>query len=107
MTRAERVEKYRIWLKALRSGKFKQSRGCYHGKKGGHCCLGVGQIVLGLPKEETSKRLGEVLGLTWKPKDVSCGLQYLINLNDDGHRNFKYIAAKIEEKILPRFLTKA
>ncbi len=102
MTRAERVEKFRVWLKALRSGKYKQSRGEYHGRNGGHCCLGVAQIVLGLPLVENSRELSRVLCL-----DRIEETNYLICLNDNGHRNFAYIADRIEKKILPRFLTKA
>lgn len=31
----------RAWLKALRSGKYKQTKGILRSKTGGFCCLGV------------------------------------------------------------------
>jgi hypothetical protein len=101
VTNANRADWIKTWIKALRSGEWKQSRMRYHGRNGGHCCLGVAQIVLGLPKEESASRLRTWLNLTYENE-----INYLIKLNDNSHRNFAYIADKIEEKILPRFLTK-
>jgi hypothetical protein len=57
----------------------------------------VGQIALGLPKIESPSHLRQALELKFDD------IQYLIRLNDDGHRNFAYIADRIEKK----FLTKA
>jgi hypothetical protein len=88
------------WVYELRTGFYKQSRGRYHGSRGGHCCLGVGQIVCALPLKETHVALKKYLGLEAKDIDK------LIALNDGGHRSFTYIANYIEKKILPRFLTK-
>ena len=36
------------WVEALRSGEYKQCRGKLHGDDGGHCCLGVADIVFDL-----------------------------------------------------------
>ena len=33
------------WIKALRSGKYKQGYGCLGNTKSGYCCLGVGAKV--------------------------------------------------------------
>ena len=92
------AEKIRVWIKALRIGGFKQSRRNYHGSHGGHCCLGVGQIVCGLELKESPKNLKAHLGLTDKE------INKLIRYNDNGHRNFAYIADRIEKTILPRFV---
>lgn len=97
MTNAAKIQ---IWLKGLRFGGYKQSRNAYHGRNGGHCCLGVGQIVCNLPLKESARDLKNHLRL--EDSDI----KKLIALNDDGHRSFSYIANHIEKNILPRFLTK-
>lgn len=94
------ARRLRAWIMALRSGKFRQTRLRYHGTKGGHCCLGVAQIVGGLPKEEYSSNVKPYYGLGDEETNK------LIGLNDHDHRSFDYIADRIEKKILPRFLTK-
>lgn len=93
------ARRLRAWIMALRSGKFRQSRLRYHGTKDGHCCLGVAQIVGGLPNEESGRKILPYYGLEDKEA------LKLIGLNDAGHRSFAYIADQIEKKILPRFLT--
>ena len=51
------------WLKALRSGKFKQTRGLLKDGQGGYCCLGVlCELYLDEHKETT-----------WEDLDISRG----------------------------------
>ena|ERR1700690_2797562 len=107
------------WIKALRSGKYKQCKNYLHIKDDGYCCLGVASELY---RKET--KLGN-----WKQDDPNSnhlifqvnGDQsrlYLIkqvyewlgyqseyftrkyaNLNDEG-QTFKYIADKIEKDFL-------
>lgn len=97
-SKAEYAKRIGIWLRGLRQGGYKQARGAYHGKRGGHCCLGVGQIVCDLKLKESHRDLKKHLDLTDKE------INTLIHYNDVGRRNFAYIADRIEKTILPRFV---
>ena len=84
------------WLKALRSGKYKQTRGRVH-RGDGHCCLGVLHCVMGRPRYRNSDLdLTDMFvggGLTkWQAKA-------LVALNDDKKWGFLDIAEWIEEHI--------
>lgn len=81
------------WLDALASGKYKKTIKTLHRHVDGeerHCCLGVAQICLGIPREDYARamdiRLIEPLGLA-----TSCGLssnslpdngKFITELND-------------------------
>jgi hypothetical protein len=95
----------RAWVKALRSGKYKQCREeLTNEKQGRFCCLGVACEVLirrGYPinkaGESYDNETGELpdtgmyaLGLT------EFGHNKLVELNDEEHRRFKTIANYIE-----------
>jgi hypothetical protein len=98
------------WVKALRSGKYKQFKGGLKGKteegKLGYCCLGVLCRVVGSP---TLSRLGadlprdivcEKAGLSnWNPEVnyLDTGRRFLSSLNDEGI-TFKEIADLIEKQ---------
>lgn len=108
------------WLKALRSGKYKQGKGVLRTADNKFCCMGV--LVDVMDKKVWSKRtaLSSVL-ISGKEADVDCyqakyqttaldrdtmrriGLEArqqgaLINMNDDGKR-FTTIAAYIEAEL--------
>lgn len=97
----DNAKRIKNWIRALRSGKYRQSRLKFHGAKGGHCCLGVAQIVERLEKYEDSKTVKNRYCLTYSE------INKLIKLNDNDHRSFAYIADHIQKNILPRFLTKS
>ena len=97
------------WVKDLRSGKFKQSRGKLFNSSG-YCCLGV--LATQHPSVDT-KRIGESLkllsggemnGTLCNDVRAWCGLSMsdqtkLVTLNDSGKQDFKQIADYIEEKL--------
>lgn len=104
------------WLKALRSGKYKQSKG-YLCDPYGYCCLGVlAKIKNKLDEtDDTGYDFGSDLAqngtkLKAKEKLVTCStfvpnnwVDYtaqlkLVKMNDRG-RSFKYIAAWIEKML--------
>lgn len=81
-------KKIRKWLEALRSGKYKQTRGKFKGKRG-FCCLGVGG-ELGFGNIE--RAVCVTMGIA--------ELQYdLTDLNDKSHYSFGRIADWVERKL--------
>lgn len=87
------------WIKALRSGEYKQCEGRLRkGNQNGStfCCLGIAEKVIGLPREN----FGE---LDIKHIEDLDHLQQsrLIKMNDGG-KSFSYIAGYIERYILPK-----
>lgn len=97
------------WVKALRSGKYKQTQSLLKRPKGGYCCLGVLQgPVLGLNISRGETTLSEeAINLSgMKNNDGDCGFDSiemgrrtyddLAAANDDGRR-FKQIADWIEK----------
>ena len=50
---------FNAWMKALRSGKYKQARGMLE-KSYGFCCLGVACEIMGFKKQKNS--LGLIMG---------------------------------------------
>lgn len=103
MTRAEKLTK---WIKALRSGRYKQTTGALvdyepDKKKACYCCLGVADKILKEPRkgnvpDASYPELAFVLGITKIQEDK------LIMLNDTNDRNFSQIADHIEKYILRR-----
>ena len=96
----------KLWLEALRSGKYKQTTGQL-GYNGGFCCLGVLCEVTEMPYEHQD---------TCLPKNImsAAGLQSddpqlnydgkvisLSHLNDDENLTFAQIADLIEEQLWP------
>lgn len=80
----------KAWVKALRSGKYKQCRGqlVRRGKdETSYCCLGV------LNRIKHTAQSYDFLGLTQKEQDT------LVKLNDEEKRTFKQIANFIEKNI--------
>jgi hypothetical protein len=53
----EDMQQFKIWIKALRSGKFKQTRETLQDNEG-YCCLGVACEVL-IPEHEKVRRVGD------------------------------------------------
>jgi hypothetical protein len=98
----------RAWMKALRSGKFKQGHGkLYDPKTRRYCCLGVLARIQGcrfnpelgfkFPNGNTSRSnlegWGETLGLDCNQESS------LIDLNDNVKSNFKGIAVWISKNL--------
>lgn len=110
-TFALRADTKRKWLKALRSGKYKQTRGSlYDDIDGGYCCLGVMcKVIDGASDAAIVERSmpGEVLP---KYEDISFSVIYngklspLDEINDRAGLSFKCIANVIERTV-PTFTT--
>jgi hypothetical protein len=93
------------WLKALRSGRYKQTEGALADEQG-YCCLGVLMrtqgvsrrklLHLGLPND-TSK--GDSWGVKHYLIQQENGLVALTGLNDQEHLTFEQIADLIEQKV--------
>ena len=82
----------KTWLKALRSGKYKQHRGAFKGhKKNSFCCLGVaGACFPNFIKNEADTV--SFFNYLWNTRAK------LESLNDKGHRSFRYIADWVGEE---------
>lgn len=104
-----------LWIEALRSGEYKQTKEKLKSKSGGFCCLGVLCDLAakdGGPQWEKDrygvwKYKGEYIG---DPPDYITdyiGITYnersrLILMNDDENKSFKKIADYIERELLPK-----
>jgi len=103
-----------IWVKALRSGEYKQGRKkLYNEKTDSYCCLGVCYDVLcdgdwvrveeghwGVPGYEDGINCGSLDGYTFRPRGLSLdSITGLIMLNDIACKTFGQIADYIEEKL--------
>ena len=85
------------WVKALRSGEYKQCRndwmngGCF-------CCVGVLLSITGSSMDDPRGEALELIGLSMERDDNSSStrLQVLINLNDIEEKSFSEIADYIE-----------
>lgn len=106
---------YRLWLKNLRNGKYKQAQGSLRETNYGtspvlgHCCLGVLQDLAvkdGGPEWNTrygpedladrpSAEIVQFMGLS------KCMLHRLVDLNDNLDYTFGEIADVIEFEIMP------
>ena len=99
----------RKWVKALRSGKFRQGRGALVGKDDNrhttYCCLGVACVVAGeKPKDlvgvgELTERTMAWLGLSDGNPEIG-EFNYAIWANDSDKRSFRQIADLIEKRYL-------
>lgn len=87
----------RKWVKALRSGKYKQGRNrLKYGNQNGtfYCCLGVAEEACGVPRND---------GLELRPGVLPSMLQSdLMEMNDVEGADFKHIAKHIEDHVIPR-----
>lgn len=98
------------WLKALRSGKYKQGRHAlrnYNEEGSDYCCLGVLCDVLDpsgwIPEKNTHKFAKKNERVFYK-KAIEIGLtsptqNFLMERNDNGYWNFNKIANWIEKNI--------
>jgi len=101
----------RKWVKALRSGKYKQTRGRLKARNGAMCCLGVLEHkVLGVPYKwwpDQGIYLNSEFsytGPTYRDTIMQSGLttplfKRLADLNDLDKWSFEQIADWIEEKL--------
>lgn len=102
------------WVKALRSGKFKQAIGTlYDSKTNGYCCLGVLCVVAGINKDDLEGwEYPQSAGLSVENDSTTndCdfwSVQYgkhkdmipLADLNDDRKLSFAKIADIIEKRV--------
>ncbi len=94
----------RRWLRALRSGKYKQTRKQLKGPKG-FCCLGVACEIAkpGIDWEtDTHPYASAELLSDYFASKIKLSNQVqkkLASLNDGGHHNFNKIADFIEENL--------
>ena len=103
------------WMKALRSGKYKQTNGFLYVKTAsisqprGYCCLGVLARVQGAKFVPYNMGLSPVLGkiknedASYLSPEFSCGMTQdqqsdLASMNDNG-KSFKEIAAWIKKNV--------
>jgi hypothetical protein len=118
-----RAQVYKIWLKALRSGEYKRTKGqlrktAKNGSIIGYCCLGVLQDLavkdggdkwftdnncwISCPRSEVDEQdatpKDAILDFMGLDEDM---VQELIELNDTKDRTLKEIADYIEKKIVP------
>lgn len=106
----------KLWAKALRSGRFKQTKGCLEDKNG-NCCLGVAcrvAIENGVSLTVTTNRSGETIfdghtvylprkvmdwfGLATLEGEIIGRSFSLISLNDLSGKSFEGIADIIESE---------
>lgn len=108
MTNREQIEKL---IKALRSGKYKQTKSKLHGDEG-FCCIGVyGVEVLGKRKEDiyssgaeracsfhisdTYDKFGNMISSFVDHEKNQCYISMFASMNDDG-KSFEKIADKLQ-----------
>jgi hypothetical protein len=110
MTKAKKFKlgpKQKKWLKALKSGEYKQCKATLCNGNGGYCCLGVANEVLSLGESETEilNNTYEDLGLHSAYGDIDDGYKFprgkktyfeLTDMNDNGITHAK-IAEFIEQ----------
>lgn len=96
------------WVKALRSGRYKQGHGkLYLPWENSYCCLGVLCKVLRKPIEEgatdisddISTELAKELGLSRRVKNYIDVESRLVALNDEEGKDFYEIADWIEKNV--------
>lgn len=94
------VKNVKKWIKALRSGWYKQTRGRLCGGKGYYCCLGVACRVAGLRPNELweecllPESVSNWLGI--ESDDPKIGDDLATALNDNLGLSFRKIADRIE-----------
>lgn len=99
------------WVDALRSGKYKQTKGTLHNlDDGGFCCIGVACVVWGISSAEymgvelqkdSFENEGPLECYTaWQKRSGLKNVQSkLTKMNDSGNYTFNEIADWIEEKL--------
>jgi hypothetical protein len=109
------------WVKALRSGKYKQAKNVlYEADRNAFCCLGVACDISGLPPEKWHGNEYTVLPLEVQEKlnlsskygcfqedTTSSRINSLVNLNDNLGYSFDQIADIIEAEPAGLFNDKA
>lgn len=98
----------RKWLKALRSGQYKQGKGALVNEAGAYCCIGVLGKVCGMPDEALLEHAGSISGTGLEALDYA-RLEHsvrdrLADMNDGVGRgtkrkSFKQIANWIEKNL--------
>lgn len=87
------------WLAALRSGEYKQCKHTLHDYEGGHCCLGVAEIISGVESDSKNILLGNfpaaIIGSAVHNINVSTLTE---GMNDRG-KSFLEIADWIEANL--------
>ncbi len=95
----------KIWIKALRSGKYIQCRGSITERRNhpSYCCLGVACKVLNgsIPRRNAYDKVFELLDYSIKDEFR------FIDMNDRQGKSFEEIAAYIERRITPKAKKKA
>ena len=89
--------KKKKWVKALRSGKYKQQREGFLKKDGAYCCLGVAcSIKVTKPFNNESMSLSGFTSCRFLPEDIQEKLQLM---NDKKGKSFEQIANWIEKNL--------
>lgn len=71
-TPEQQAEHRKLWVEALRSGKYQQARAVLRNAKGGMCCLGVACEISGLGKWSAARdyETNGALSTTLPPREV-------------------------------------
>lgn len=106
-----REEVYNLWIAALRSGKYKQTKAALRDSKG-FCCLGVLCDLAAKDGgdqwnsyESYKKSFSKLPSVMRNYLLIEKFEQDLIEMNDSGN-SFKVIAKHIEEVVMPEVLGK-
>lgn len=70
ISKAQIKRNRKAWLEALRSGKFKQTKGKLRSRNGAYCCLGVACEVLEVPR-------------VWDSREYQYGTEEVLDLMKD------------------------
>ena len=91
----------KMWLEALRSGRFKQARGVLGGPGSpAHCALGVLSDVMGYPDMHSREMVGILEALHFKNRgEPKTPLRTIIAMNDTQCASFQDIANYIEWRL--------
>ena len=95
------------WVKALRSGKYKQGRGMLLDGKGRMCCLGVLESICRTPKKVLLANPTTLIPVEGSERGVSIHVRRTLALMNDGDKydstrkpkTFKQIATYIEKNL--------
>lgn len=112
-------DRIRKWVKALRSGKYKQGRKALRTRRGNYCCLGVACDISKLSKWDTNsygegrydghvgdlpRRVKKWFGMALSNPLVTHGKKQveLASLNDRRSSSFRQVADLIESQWLTK-----
>ena len=112
------IQNLRNWIKALRSGDYKQGEGClYNNKDDSFCCLGVACDLFQVPYNKSARQyVFEVYGDVYFENKLIPGINFeemfgltvifgdeLASMNDVNQYSFADIATEIENEVFSQY----